>query len=56
MGRKLSGPKRTEGHAAVGIISLPIPTARGTEVCFIFFNLMPYLKQVKLKIGDKGRN
>lgn len=55
MGRNPLGPKRTEGHAAVGIISLPIPTTRGTEVCFIF-HLMPYLKQVKLKIGDKGRN
>lgn len=55
MGRKPSGPKRTEGHAVVGIISLPIPTTCGTEVYFIF-HLMPYLKQVKLKIGDKGRN
>lgn len=50
------GRKRTEGHAAVGIDRLlahPHPPGHGGLFYYLF---MPYLKQVKLKIGDKGRN
>lgn len=53
------GQKRTEGHAAVGIVSLPIPTPRGTEVCFIIYlchtwNRLSWKLVIKAEIKEKS--